>query len=159
MIRVYKAGRRLPAGNGIASLLANPQWSHTFLQDIPTVTRTMQVCSRRTPFFVCATLEAAIEAGIQPAGRLPQGTIVEVWEAETPEAFSPPSWVPHPDRATPEWFSFWHSLIGFDGALFTPYPEITETYFHHCPVPAHTLLCFELTLLSQVCCVPFSRGA
>lgn len=98
MVHVYKAGRAMPGGNGITSLLANSPWSATFLQGIPTITRTMLVCSRRTPFFACSTLDGAIETGIQAAGRLPDGTIVEIWEAETPEAFLPPMpWIPHPD--------------------------------------------------------------
>ena len=88
MVRVYKAGRRLPSGNGITSLLANPQWSATFLQNVPTVTRSMQICSRKTPFFVCSTLKAAMKAGTLPVENLPAGTIVEVWEAQTPEVFS-----------------------------------------------------------------------
>jgi hypothetical protein len=157
MTRVYKTGQRLPAGNGITSLLANPQWSHTFLQDIPTVTQTMQVCARRTPFFVCATLEAAIAAGIQPAGRLPDGAVVEVWEAETPEAFAPPMpWIPHPDLAY-RWFGFWQRTIDYDGSFLAP--DLSGERYPRVPVPPGTLLCFELTVLAPLYSVPASRGA
>ena len=156
MTRVYKAGRGLPAGNGIYSLLANPQWSHTFLHGIPSVTQTMLVCFRKTPFFVCATLEAAIAAGTQPAGRLPPGTVVEVWEAEAPEVFSPPMpWVPHPDRGW-FWFGFWQRLIDYDGSFLVP--DLSNERYPRSAVPAGILLRFELTVLAPLCCVAASRG-
>ena len=153
MITVYKAGRSLLQGIGITSLLANRQWAINYLQGEKTVTQTEKICARRTPLFASATIEAAIEAATLPTGVVPAGTRIEVWEAETPEVYAPPPWIPHPGRATPEWFLFWQRSIGFDGHLFTPYPEISETYFHRCPVPTHTLLCFELTVLTPFCTV------
>src|SRR6266852_5414034 len=157
MSTVYKAGRRLPQGNGISSLLANRRWSLNYLQGEKVVTQTEKFCARRTPLFMSNTVEAAIEAATLPVDVVPAGTVIEVWEAETPEVHAPPSWIPHPGRATPEWFLFWQSIIDFKGCLRIPYPEIAESYFHRCPVPAHTLLCFELVVLTRVCMVLLQR--
>src|SRR5258708_31323814 len=110
-MKVYKAGRRLPAGKGISSLLANPQWAAEFNQGERSITQTLRLCSRKSPFFVCSTIEAAIAVGTLPAGRLPEGTIVEVWEAEASDILPTLPWVPHPDPATPEWFLFWQSVV------------------------------------------------
>ena len=154
MLRVYKAGRSLPPelGSGISSLLANPQWSATFRQGERTVTQTMRICARKTPFFVCLSLEAAIEVATFSIGRIPQGTVVEVWEAETPETFPPMPWVPHPDRATEEWFTFWHLVMGYDGSILTP--DLSKAPFHRCPVHDQTLFCFDLTVLAPVYSLP-----
>lgn len=152
MKHVYKAGRKLPEdlGWGISSLLANPQWSATFLQGKPTVTQTQQFCGRKTPFFVCSSLQAAIEVGTLLPGRLPPGTVVEIWEAQTHETFPPPlPWLPHPDRGTEEWFSFWHRVMDYDGSILTP-DLSKETIFHRCPVHAQTLLCFDVTVLAPL---------
>jgi hypothetical protein len=151
-MRVYKVGRRLPTGDGITSLLANPQWTVTYYRNQLTKPQSKHICGRDTPFFVCATLDAAITVGTLPPGRLPEGVIVEVWEAETPEVFAALPWFPLPDQATPEWFAFWQSYLDYGGHFLTP--DLTRRHFHRVKCPEQTLLCFELTLLAPICMVP-----